>query len=117
MQIMWKNHLKQRIKSLILQCFHAIIHRLGNYKTAIESFHNVINVKSDHLFAHYFASKCFEKLGKIDEMKYHNEQVNKIRANTDFWDHYIDEFNLPIKKMYNNKNIRKEEMIDKMLNL
>lgn len=92
-------------------------YRLGNYKTAIESFHNVINVKSDHLFAHYFASKCFEKLGKIDEMIYHYEQVNKIRANTDFWDHYIDEFNLPIKKMHNNKNIQREEMTDRILNI
>ena len=92
-------------------------YKLGNYKTAIESFHNVINVKSDHLFANYFASKYFEKLGKIDEMKYHQEQVNKIIANTDFWDHYIDEFNLPIKKMNNNRNIQKEEMIDKILNL
>lgn len=38
-------------------------------------------------------------------MKYHHDQVNETTSNTGFWDHYIDEFNLPIKKRYTNKII------------
>lgn len=90
--------------------------RLGKYKTAIESFLNVIKIKPDHFFAHYYASFCYDKINDLKNKLYHENEWRKILDATDFWDHYIDEFNLPIQK-HSKGLIKKEEMTRKILNI
>ena len=64
----------------------------------LESFENVINVKSDHAIAHYYSSICAEKIGDIEKSRHHFQTAKKIINNTDFWDIFIDDFSLPLKK-------------------
>ena len=72
--------------------------RLGRYDVALESFENVINVKSDHAIAHYYSSICAEKIGDSEKSRHHLQTAKKIIKSTNFWDIFIDDFSLPLKK-------------------
>lgn len=69
---------------------------LGEYGTALKAFKNVIRIKSDHAFAHYYAAICYKGLG--DEVKYH-EHMDLFfeHSGTEFWMKYVEHFNLPVK--------------------
>ena len=72
--------------------------RLGRYDVALESFENVIGVKSDHAIAHYYSSICAEKIGDSAKSRLHLQTAEKIIKSTNFWDVFIDDFSLPLKK-------------------
>ena len=72
--------------------------RLGRYDVALESFENVINVKSDHAIAHYYSSICAEKIGNSEKSRLHFQTAKEIIKSTDYWDIFIDDFSLPLKK-------------------
>ena len=76
--------------------------RLGRYKTALEGFLNVISVKSDHAIAHYYASVCFEKLGDSENADLHMNEAISIIEETDFWDIYINDFEIPVANVLKN---------------
>lgn len=69
--------------------------RLGDYKTALMGFENAIKARGDHAFAHYYASKCYEKLGDTEKAKNHMA-IAQISAEKSFWRKYVDLFNIPI---------------------
>jgi radical SAM superfamily enzyme YgiQ (UPF0313 family) len=71
-------------------------YRLENYGMALESFLNVVKIKSDHAIAHYYISKCYEKLSNREKSVRHLELAQKYASEDKFWDTYIDEFNIPI---------------------
>ena len=77
--------------------------RLGRYDVALESFENVINVKSDHAIAHYYYSVCAEKIGDSKKSHRHLQIAKKIINSTDFWDIFIDDFSLPLEKYYSQR--------------
>jgi len=68
--------------------------RLGRYKTALEGFKNVINVKPDHLIAHYYTYKCLDALGQKMSAKAHLREAELIIRQTDFWNVYIEDFDI-----------------------
>jgi radical SAM superfamily enzyme YgiQ (UPF0313 family) len=72
--------------------------RLENYSIALESFLNVINVKPDHAIAHYYAGFCFKKLHKTEESDFHLGLAHKYSIESDFWNEYINMFNIPIRR-------------------
>lgn len=70
--------------------------RLGRYDVALESFMKVLNVKSDHAIALFYVGYCHEQLGNSDLAKDYYLQAKKICEDTDFWDVYINDFDIPI---------------------
>lgn len=70
--------------------------RLGRYEVALESFMKVLNVKSDHAIALFYIGYCHEQLGNADLAKDYYLQARKICEDTDFWDVYINDFDIPI---------------------
>ena len=70
--------------------------RLGEYKTALKAFVNVANLRSDHAFAHFFASLCFSELGDTDNELFHRDEYFKYCSNT-FWTPWVAFFRLPSK--------------------
>jgi radical SAM superfamily enzyme YgiQ (UPF0313 family) len=68
--------------------------RLGEYETALMGFRNVIRLKPDHAFAHYFAAQCYKGLG--DQARYEEHmKVYFTSAGTSFWKKYVEHFKLP----------------------
>jgi radical SAM superfamily enzyme YgiQ (UPF0313 family) len=74
--------------------------RLGNYEVALESFINVINVKPDHAIAHYYAGVCYTHLNQPNKAKNHFVQAYEYTQETDFWNEYIEMFEIGIKAAY-----------------
>ncbi|WP_206201943.1 radical SAM protein [Terasakiella sp. SH-1] len=70
--------------------------RLGHYNTALESFLNVIKVKPDHAIAHFYIGQCYEKLGKASQAETHYSLARGYTQETDFWDVFINDFEIPI---------------------
>ncbi len=66
--------------------------RLGRYKTALEGFKNVINIKPDHAIAHYYAYKCLDALGQKMSAKAHLSEAELIISQTNFWNVFIEDF-------------------------
>ncbi len=62
--------------------------RLGNFKTALKGFLNVIRSKSDHCFAHYYAGRCYEKLGEHDKASHHLD-IALQSAHDPFWQKWL----------------------------
>lgn len=65
--------------------------RLGDYNTALKGFLNVIRSKSDHCFAHYYAGRCYEKLGDHDKATHHLSLALKS-AEDPFWQKWLARF-------------------------
>ena len=68
---------------------------VGDYKTALIGFKNVIKVRSDHAFAHYFAAICYQKLGDEKNYEIHKNEFD-IYSNTTFWKQYIEYFDIDV---------------------
>lgn len=66
--------------------------RMGEYELAAERFKAILVSIPDHAFAHYFLSKCYEKINGDYETEYLKfvEIVNKDI----FWRKYAERFNL-----------------------
>jgi radical SAM superfamily enzyme YgiQ (UPF0313 family) len=73
--------------------------RIGDYKTAIDSFEEVISRHPNQPFAHYFLAKALEK-SNIDEknrIDFHLSLFNTIIKNDHDWRKIAERFNLAIK--------------------
>jgi radical SAM superfamily enzyme YgiQ (UPF0313 family) len=66
--------------------------RLGDYKSALSRFENVLSICYDHAFAYYFAAKCCKALGL--EEKYEKYKVAFYKYKNDFWKKYFILFKL-----------------------
>lgn len=71
--------------------------KFGEYKLALMGFNNVIRLRDDHAFAHYYASICYLELGQNEESDYHFELFMK-NAFTSFWNKWVNFFKLAIDK-------------------
>jgi len=69
----------------------------GEFKLALKAFDNVIRIRNDHAFAHYFAAFCHRELGEIQKMDIHLSNY-LIYSKSDFWTRWTEEFNLPKSK-------------------
>ena len=67
--------------------------RFNQYSTALKGFNNTIRIKEDHCFAHYFSSKCYEKMNNSLKAKDSMKLARKYSKNT-FWKKYINEFQI-----------------------
>ena len=65
----------------------------GEYMLALKAFDNVIRIRSDHAFAHYFAALCHRALGDFHRMDEHMHKYLKYGV-SDFWAPWVDEFEL-----------------------
>ena len=72
--------------------------RFNQYSTALKGFNNTIRIKEDHCFAHYFSSKCYEKMNNSLKAKDSMNLARKYSKNS-FWKKYINEFQ--IKELLN----------------
>lgn len=68
--------------------------RLGNYEKALKGFENTIRVKNDHVFAYYFAAKCYKKMNKNKKYLVYKSKYQKIMEESVFWKNYANQFNL-----------------------
>ncbi len=67
--------------------------QIGDYETALIGFNNVIKVRFDHAFAHYYAAKCYYKLGDDDKYVIHKDKFF-VCSRTKFWQGHIDYFKI-----------------------
>ena len=85
----------QYLMNLELNFVHNTDVRLGEFKTALMAFKNVIRLKPDHAFAHYYAAQCYK--GMDDEIRYEEHmKAYATYALTPFWRPYTDYFKLPL---------------------
>ena len=70
--------------------------RLGDYRTALKGFENAIRAKDDHVFAYYYAAKCYEKLGNLEKACEYENNVKTVIKEKPFWRQYIGMFNISI---------------------
>ena len=68
---------------------------VGDYKTALIGFKNVIRVRSDHAFAHYFAAICYNKLEDDKNYEIHKNEF-EVYSKTPFWKQHIKYFDLDV---------------------
>lgn len=68
--------------------------RLGNYATALKGFENTIRVRSDHAFAYYYASKCYEKLGDIRKAGEYMDIARELVKKDQTWQVYANTFGI-----------------------
>jgi anaerobic magnesium-protoporphyrin IX monomethyl ester cyclase len=68
--------------------------RLGEYELALTGFSNVIRLRDDHAFAHFFSSLCFDELAQHDKARFHRETYFKHCGNR-FWSPWVEFFGLP----------------------
>jgi anaerobic magnesium-protoporphyrin IX monomethyl ester cyclase len=70
--------------------------RLQNYEVALKGMNNVIRVKEDHFFGHYYAAICYRELKDINKARESFEKAihySKLK----FWKKYIVHFNISIE--------------------
>lgn len=68
--------------------------RLGNYDKALRAFEHVINIKSDHAIAYYFAAKCCLMLDRGEKYADYKKKFVEIIQGSSFWKGYVDQFSL-----------------------
>ena len=56
----------------------------GNWEWAIKGFKNVLRLKHDHAFAHFYIARAYEGQGNSELAVQHREQYFEL-AKTDFW--------------------------------
>ena len=69
--------------------------QIGDYETALVGFNNVIKVRFDHAFAHYYAAICYYKLRDDDKYEIHKDKFF-VCSKTKFWQGHIDYFNIDV---------------------
>jgi len=86
----------QYLMNLELNFVHNTDVRLGEYETALKAFNNVIRLRPDHAFAHYFAAQCYQGMG--DHQNYEESmQAYYQHSTTPFWRKYVEYFQLPVE--------------------
>lgn len=73
--------------------------RRNDYRSALIGFKDVLSRVSDHAFAHYFISICYEKIGLLKKSNNHMKKYFSIINDSVAWRGYAKHFSLPIKKM------------------
>ncbi|MBN1870853.1 MAG: B12-binding domain-containing radical SAM protein [Candidatus Omnitrophica bacterium] len=73
--------------------------RNGSPQVALIGFLDVINRVPNHAFAYYFASQCYEKMGKEDLCREYQAKYREIVLASSEWMGYTKHFNLPIGEM------------------
>ena len=68
--------------------------KLGEYRIALLGMNNVIRLRSDHAFAHYYAYICHKGLGDHKASLEDARNYNKY-AQSSFWNKYVLAYNLP----------------------
>lgn len=66
--------------------------RMGRYDLAAKRFSAILRSVPDHAFAHYYLSKCYEKISGDIEGEF--AAYRKIISEDPFWDKYADYFKL-----------------------
>jgi anaerobic magnesium-protoporphyrin IX monomethyl ester cyclase len=72
--------------------------RNGAWEWAILGFKNVIRLRSDHAFAHYYSFICLTRLGQSKQAEKSLKQYLKT-YNSKFWISYVKEYELPTCKL------------------
>jgi anaerobic magnesium-protoporphyrin IX monomethyl ester cyclase len=67
--------------------------KCGEYRLALKAFDNVIRLRSDHAFAHYFAAICHRELGDLQKENYHTD-CYLTHGKTEFWSKWVSFFGL-----------------------
>jgi radical SAM superfamily enzyme YgiQ (UPF0313 family) len=84
----------QYMMNLELNFVHNNDMRLGDYRTALAGFENVIDIRKDHALAWFYAGKCHERLGNAEKTGECREKYREHAA-LPIWKKYIAEFGLP----------------------
>ncbi len=71
--------------------------RAEEYESALIGFENTIGAKSDHAFAYYYGSKCYEKLDNLEKAKQYRNTAMSIFEEQPIWQHYSEKFNLNLE--------------------
>ena len=69
--------------------------RNGRPETALISFLDVIGRVPGHAFAHYFAGRCYDMTGQVEEARKSKENYFKCLSKSSHWIEYAKEFGLP----------------------
>ncbi len=69
----------------------------GEYQLALKGFSNVIQLRADHAFAHFFAAKCFFALRNEEKAIYHKDKYFRNSRSTS-WSSWVDFFCLPTEE-------------------
>ena len=75
--------------------------RLGHYKTALDSFNNVLKAKHDHPLAFYYAGICHQKIGNEEMACRSFRLAQKYSENSAFWTKIMRLFDIPISQSTN----------------
>ncbi|MDC6484831.1 radical SAM protein [Methylophilaceae bacterium] len=78
--------------------------KLGHYELALKGLKNVVRVRSDHAFGHYYMSMCYFYLKDFTNAKKHLSSYIDLVDNV-FWRKYINLYNLPILEKQSLDNI------------
>jgi radical SAM superfamily enzyme YgiQ (UPF0313 family) len=65
----------------------------GEYLLALKAFDNVIRIRNDHAFAHYFAALCHRELKDVKRMAEHLKSYLQY-GGSEFWTRWTAEFDL-----------------------
>jgi len=65
----------------------------GEYRLALKAFTNVIRLRPDHAFAHYFSAVCYRALGEKRLYQYHFEKYME-NCSKENWYKWVEQFNL-----------------------
>ena len=68
--------------------------KLGNMDWAIRGFQNVLRLRHDHAFAHYYISKAYRTLGSEKEADFHEEKYFEL-VKSKLWGRWAYIFGLP----------------------
>lgn len=68
--------------------------RLGNYEKALRAFEHVIQIKSDHALAYYFAAQCCMRLKGDEKYSKYSKKFCEIVNESPFWKVYVNQFGL-----------------------
>lgn len=74
----------QYFMNLDLNFIHNYDMRCGNYEWAERGFKNVLRIKHDHAFSHYFLSRCYREQGRAEEAAQHYDRYLQYVAEP-FW--------------------------------
>jgi anaerobic magnesium-protoporphyrin IX monomethyl ester cyclase len=90
--------------------------KVGEYKVALMAFDNVIRIRPDHAFAHYYAAICYKALNEQEQMKEHYS-IFKVHFNSNFWIKWVNFFELVVNEADFLKLSLTAPPIDRLFNL
>lgn len=87
---------KSYLMNIELNFVHNANMKLGNYRTAQESFENVLKAKHDHPLAHFYISLCQKALGQHSASETSLEKARSYASGDPFWENIIEQFSIPL---------------------